>query len=704
MSSESASAGQGALNRFFKPRSIALVGATEKSLWSNMAYDNLQRFGFAGPVHLINPKGGIIYKRQAAASCTAVGEPIDAALLMVPEAALADAIADLGRAGISGAVVLSSGFAELGASGAQRQQRITEAARAAGVRLLGPNCLGYVNFTSASPLWTTQLRRPMEDRSVAVVSQSGATAGQLAQFAYQQRVGFTHMISTGNEADIDIADAIEFLIGEDEVRSIAVFMETARRPAAFIRAVARAKAAGKPVVVLKVGTSEAAAKAAQAHTGSLVGDDKVFGAVCRRWGIPRVHTMEDLVGVADLIARVGPLKADGLALVGMSGGMCEIAVDQAERDGVPIPELQKETLARLRAALPEFATPSNPLDVTGGAMLKPELLETALGEIARDPGVGIVVHLFDAPAKIENVGIGRVFLKHIGAGFAAGGKPAVMLSHNYMPVSGDARTLAEEAGIIYSGAGLSHGIAAIGHLIAWSRVQRAAPRAYAQASPKVVLRPVGERAVLGHLATSGVPVIPGPITRSADEAVAEAAKHAGAVVLKIASADIPHKTEAGGVALNIRGADAVGAAWVQMMDRVRAAKPGAHIDGIIVSPMRSEGVELFVGTMRDPQWGPVIAVGLGGVFVEALKDTSLRVLPIDESDVLEMFTELRGSALLDGFRGSPAVDRQATAAAVVAIGNAALALGEELVSLEVNPLLVAGSRVEALDGLTIWAD
>jgi acyl-CoA synthetase (NDP forming) len=503
------------------------------------------------------------------------------------------------------------------------------------------------------------------------------------------------MISTGNEADVDIADAIEFLAGEEKVRAIAVFMESARRPQAFLDAVRHAQREGKPVVALKAGASEAAAKAAQAHTGSLVGDDRVFSAVCRQLGVPRVSSLEDLVGVADLIARVGPVETEGLALVGMSGGMCEIATDQAERDGVNIPTLGPDTLTRLREALPSFATPSNPLDITGAAMLSPELIERAITEIASDPSVGLITYLFDAPAAIATAGVGRVFLEHVGAGFQAGGKPALMLSHNFTPVSADARS--------YSGLGLAHGIGAIGHLFTWSRAQRRTTDVHSTPILSEA-RPSNEREVLAYLAASGVSVVPGVITTTADAAVKEAAKHTGSVVLKIASEDIQHKTEAGGVALNISGNDEVREAWNAMMDRVRRSAPDARIEGIIISPMRQAGVELFVGTMRDPQWGPVIAVGLGGLFVEALKDTSLRLLPVSDSDVLEMLDELRGRALLDGFRGATPVDRQAAAATIAAIGNAALALGEELVSLEVNPLLALGSHIEALDGLTVWAN
>lgn len=693
------------LRRLFKPRSIALVGASARSIWSNSAMDNIVRFGFDGPVHLVNPKGGEIYGKAAATSCAAIGEEIDAALLMVPEAALLGAIEDLAAARVGGAVLLTAGFAELGEAGAVRQREIAVAAEAAGIALLGPNCLGYVNFADKIPLWTNQARRPMAEQTVAVVSQSGATAGQMAQFAYQQRIGLSHMISTGNESGVDIADAIGFLADEPEVKSIALFLETVRRPAAFLEAVGRAQQAGKPVVLLKVGASEAAAKAAEAHTGSIVGDDRVFSAVCRQFGLLRVHSLEDLICTADLLGRVGRVDAEGLALVGMSGGMCEIAIDQGDRDGVPFAKLRPETMERLSDVLPSLATANNPLDITGAAMLDPPLISAALGAIGQDEGVGLVSYIFDAPASLKAGEGARPFLKAIGEGFRAGGKPAIMLSHAFTPVTGDADTMAREYGITYCGAGLTHGMTALGHLFAWSGRTALPLRTDGMvARPPSSARPKGEREVLGYLEAAGVPVVPSRLTRSPDEAVAAMEAWGEPIVLKVASADIPHKTEAGGVLLDLRSSESVREGWAAISDNVGRARPDAVIDGILAAPMRSKGTEIFVGTMRDPQWGPVIAVGLGGIFVEALKDTSLRLLPITAETAETMLGELRGAALLDGFRGMPAVDRKALTEVIVKIGNAALDLDDALVSLEINPLLAVGDRIEALDGLAVWAD
>lgn len=687
------------LERLFNARSIALVGATERSIWSIAANDNLKRFGYAGRVHMVNPKGGTIFGVAAATSCAAAGEPIDAALLMVPEARIVEAFDDLRMAGVGAAVILSAGFAELGEEGAARQRRVTEASRAAGIRILGPNCLGFANFVAQTPVWTTPLRRPMSGARLAVVSQSGAIASQLEQFAYQQRIGLTHMISTGNEADIQAADAIEYLAAQPEPRAIALFLESVRDPARFLAAVALARDSGKPIVLLKVGSSAAAAHAAQAHTGSLVGDDRVFDALCRREGLARVRSLEELVVTADLFSRLGPVRGQGLALVAMSGGMCEIVNDLAEAEGVPVPALADATRARLRETLPPLATPANPLDITGAAMLKPELIAQSVAAIAADPAVGVVSFVFDAPLKEDAHGAARGFIRSVGEGFAAADKPCVMLSNTFMPVNAEARALAEDCGVVYSGGGVRHGVTALGHLMRAGR-PRATPVAAAMGASDA--RPVGEREVLAHLAAQGVPVIPARVCASAGEAVAHARALDTRVVLKIASPDIPHKTEVGGVALGLRGDDAVRQAFDRMMASVRAAKPQARIEGILVSPMREGGVELFVGTMRDAQWGPAIVVGLGGVWVEALKDTSMRLLPIAEADALEMLRELRGAVLLDGFRGAPAVDRAAVARAIVAIGQAALGLGPGLVSLEVNPLLAHAGGVEALDGLTEW--
>lgn len=703
MSQHSSSDGsRSSLNRLFAPTSIALIGATERSVWSVSAVDNLQRFGYSGRIHMVNPKGGLIFGKNAATSCTAIGESVDAALMMVPESKMEEAFDDLRQAGVGGAVVLSAGFAELGAEGAQRQQRMLSKARAAGIRMLGPNCLGFANFTQRAAIWTTPLRRPMPNAQLAVVSQSGAVAGQLEQFAYQQRIGLTHLISTGNEADIEVADVIDYLAQQPEPRAIALFLESVRDPLRFRRAVIAAQRAGKPIVVLKVGASEATVHAAQAHTGALVGNDRVFDAVCQRLGLARAYSLEELIVSSDLFARIGPLPDQGIALAAMSGGLCEIANDQAEVERLPFATLAPATMGSLRDTLPPLATPANPLDLTGAAMLEPELISRALPLLGHDAGVGLVGFVFDAPQKEDARGMARRFITEVGTGLRASGKPALMMSHAFSVVSAEARQLCEDTGVVYSGGGLRHCLHAITQLR-----RRGAWKAPSESADlplnSIHTRPHGERGVLDHLAAYGVPVIPAQLVQSADDAVAAARNFDATVVLKIASADIPHKTEVGGVVLGLRGDDAVRAGFERLLEKVTAAKPDARIDGVIVSPMREAGIELLIGVVRDPQWGLTLAVGLGGIWVEALRDTSLRLLPVDRDEARAMLDELRATRLLDGFRGMAPVDRNALADTMVAVGQAALALGPELDTLEINPLRIDGSgRIEALDGLCTW--
>lgn len=692
------------LQSFFNPRSIAFVGATERSIWTRAARANVKIQGYTGKMHYINRRGGEVLGKQAATSVAAIGEPVDLALLMVPSEVLIETFTDLQAAGVRNAVVLSSGFAEAGEAGREQQGKLLAAARAANVRLLGPNCLGFVNFVDRVPVWTIPLRGPILPGRFAIVSQSGALAGQLSYFVQWQGLGLTYMVSTGNEADVDVAQVIDYLVDEPNTKSIALFIESVRDTAAFGKAAQRAFAAQKPIVVLKIGTSEVTAKAAQAHTGSLVGDDRVFDAACQRYGLLRVNTLADLIVTAELLARTGPLREGGLGVMSMSGGMCEIAADDAEELGVPLPELAASTVENLSAALPSFATPHNPLDTTGAVMLEPVLFEKSLEVMARDPGFAAVLAVNDVPSDEYDDGpFSRVLVKHIAAAQKQSGIPCISVSHMLRPSSKISREVIDETGVDYLPCGVRHAMVAMGGAFRWSQRLRKAQVPFTPIAASGA-KPQSEQETLAYLSSRGVPVIPTRVVASESEAICFAKSLGQPVAMKIASPDIQHKTDIGGVALNVSGDADVAATYNGILQKVGKAQPNARIDGIVISPMRSSGVELFVGTVRDPQWGPAIAVGLGGIWVEALQDTSLRMLPVTPADVEEMLAELRGSKLLDGFRGAPAVDRAAVAKAIMAIGDAALALGPQLVSLEINPILVNGSQVEALDALAIWDD
>jgi acyl-CoA synthetase (NDP forming) len=684
-----------------RPRSIALIGATDRSRWSQNTFDNLINRKYPGEVYLVSRRGGTVHGRTAATSCVAVGAPIDLGLLMVPMAAIDEALADLAAADVHNAVILTSGFAETGQDGAENQARLAALARQHGVSLLGPNCLGLVNFIDNVPLWTGGFRAPSRPGSIAVVTQSGANGSFISSLAAQHEIGLSHMVSTGNEADLDCADFIDHLIDQPEVRAIALFAETIRDAPSFARAARRAIAAGKPIVVLKIGLSEITARSAQAHTGSLVGDNRVFDGVCRQLGIVRVDSIEDLLFTADVITRTGVLKPRGLGLVSISGGACEIVADRAQVLGVALPALSDDTVGALRTALPSFGTPHNPLDITGGAVLQPDLFEQGLRIIGRQDFSALAC-LFDVPVAAEQATeFVLASLRHIAAGLRAATVPALMISHSVKPVSEVSARIIDDIGLPYVSAGIHHGMNALGNAFWWSEQHRRLAAAPAPASPigPADARPRSERTTLEFLASRGVPVVPTTLATDADQAAAAARAIGTPVVLKIASDDIAHKSDIGGVALNVQGDAAVAEAFRRIM---AVAPSHARVDGVLVAPMRTGGIELFVGCTRDAQWGPVIAVGLGGMWVEVLQDVALRPLPIDAAEVRRMLGELRGEKLLHGARGTQAADLDAVAAVVARIGDAAVALGPDLEVLEVNPLWVRGEQVEALDALAVW--
>jgi acyl-CoA synthetase (NDP forming) len=685
-----------------RPRSIALVGATDRSRWSQNTFDNLVNRKYPGDIHLVSRRGGTVHGRSAATSCAAVGAPIDLALLMVPMVAIDEALADLAAADVHNAVILTSGFAETGEEGADHQARLAGLARQHGVSLLGPNCLGFVNFIDNVPLWTGGFRAPSRPGSIAVVTQSGANGSFISSLAAQHEIGLSHMVSTGNEADLDCADFIDHLVDQPEVKAIVLFAETLRHAPSFAAAARRAIAAAKPIVVLKIGLSEVTARSAQAHTGALVGDDRVFDGVCRWLGIVRVDSIEDLLFTADVITRTGVLEPRGLGVVSISGGACEIAADRASVLNIPLPPLSDTAVQELREALPSFGTPHNPLDITGGAVLQPDLFEQGLGVLGRQKEFSAIACLFDVPvAEEQATEFVLTALRHIAAGLHAAPVPALMVSHSVKPVTEVSTRIIDEIGLPYVSSGLHHGMNALGHAFWWSDQYRRLRGVTASVATTADAReqPRSERATLDYLSRCAVPVVPARLARDADQAVAAARAIGGKVVLKIASDDIAHKSDIGGVVLNLEGDVAVADAFGRI---VAAAPAGARVDGVLVAPMRSGGLELFVGCTRDAQWGPVIAVGLGGVWVEVLQDVSLRPLPIDAAEVKRMLSELRGGKLLAGVRGIPAADLDAVAAVVARIGDAAVALGEELEALEVNPLWVRGGEVEALDALAVW--
>ncbi|HEX3514727.1 MAG TPA: acetate--CoA ligase family protein, partial [Trebonia sp.] len=550
---------------------------------------------------------------------------------------------------------------------------------------------------------------------VGVGLQSGALASVVLNFARLHSIGLTTLTSMGNESIMKTVDFIDYLVEDEATKVICLFLEEIGDPVRFAKAAERADRAGKPIVVLKVGSSPAGQKAALAHTGSVAGDDAVVNAAFRQMNIIRVNTLEDLLTTGALLGYSRWPKGRRMGVLTASGGACDIIADSASAQGIEIPDFTTRTEEGIAPYLPSFASPTNPLDVTGYGSLanltgkkdSMSAIDHALDIAADDPNLDFILfsgaNLPDArPADEALATATEERMTWLAQRIASAPIPVIPVASTCNDIGPFGRGLLAERGMTILG-GLHLGINAIGNALRW---QENRGRALAAAGPAgesqsvEIAGPWSEQQARELLTAAGVPVVPGGLAGSADEA-AEIAQRVGLpVALKICSAQITHKSDIGGVALGLSTEAEVRAGY----EKVRAAGEAvenAAIDGVLVTPMRTGGTELLVGVTVDPTFGPVLAIGLGGVWVEIMGDTSLRVLPVDAAEAKRMLGELRGLPLLQGARGTRPADLDALAEAITGVSRVALSLGGGLRALEVNPLWVNGDQVEALDVLVI---
>jgi acyl-CoA synthetase (NDP forming) len=698
------------LTSLFRPRSVALVGASDKSTFSLLAYRNLVEFGFADRTYLVNRRGAVTHGQPTVRSCAEIGQPVDLAYLMVPQAGMLDALEDAAAAGIGNAVVLSAGYGEAGEAGRAAQAELVARAESLGIAALGPNHLGFANFADGIPVCSIP-GLPKTPGPVALLSQSGASSSAMLEFATMVNVGLSYMVTLGNEAMITAGHVLDFLVDDPGTRAVAIFMETVRDPEVFRRAAHRAAEAGKAIVVLKAGSSALSARTAAAHTGALVGDDRAVDAVFASLGVIRVDSIEDMLITAGAAAALGRLARPGIGIVSISGGACDIVADRAEDLGAVLPELAAATRQTLAGFMPEYGTVQNPLDLTGAAIIDPSLFTRAIEAVSADPSVGVVGVINSLPWSGEGPYFGQQFVDAIGAGMRAAACPAAYISQIMQPVNDYSRQSMARGGVPYAIPGLRQAIVALRGVAWWSRVTRDLT---APAAPGATARPVpvpapghrrgqwSEQAARELLANAGLPVVPARLVTSEAEAAAAASVGAGdPLCVKVVSPQIMHKTEIGGVLLDVPP-DPGALREAYRAVTAAAASAGATVEGVLVSPMRRGGTELLAGVVRDPHWGLLLAVAVGGVFVEVLQDSALAPLPVTPQRAREMLDRLRAAAVLRGTRGTVPADLDALAAVIARLGDLAVALGDDLESLEVNPLLVRGSAIEALDAVVTW--
>jgi acyl-CoA synthetase (NDP forming) len=690
-----------------RPRSAAIIGMSSKpGSAGHMVLNNLKLNDFAGPIHLVGRSGGNVDGLPILTSIDELPEGIDVAVFTLPASGVKEALEGCVRRKVKAAVIFSSGFAEVGQRAAQEE--LSRIAREGNVAILGPNCLGYTNYVDGVAIgFAGAAKVPViesgRDPAIAIVSQSGGLAGHIRQALAARDIPTSYNISTGNEAGLGLAEFIDFFSTDEQTKAIIVYVEEFRQTQKFVAAAARARDAGKPILMLSPGRSAKAKAAVSSHTGALAGDYAVMKTIVTNSGIALVDTLDELVDTAEILARYPNPPTQGPAVLTFSGAFCALAFDFYEDLGLEVPPLSPATEAFLKPKLPDFIPPKNPLDLGTTTLWQPELMETGPKALLDDPTLGGLV--ISAPIG-TNPALSMKYLNYLVAATKGSTKPMIYAPlGDRSPLPQEFVDLAREHRIMLSRSA-DRSMRAMANAILHARA-RARAKTSVKHAPFANLPKLGSGTQpewLGKqfFAAAGIRIPEGALVKTADEAVALAKRIGYPVVIKAQAGALAHKTEAGGVILNIKDDASLREGWQTLHANIERHQPGLKLDGVLVEKMAAKGHELVIGAKRDPLWGPVVLVGLGGIWVEALGDVRLLPPDLSEDAIVEELYKLRTAKLLKGFRGSPAVDVAAVAKTVSLVGRIMTTL-PEIMEIDINPVFAhaAGSGVTALDALIV---
>ncbi|RZF65056.1 CoA-binding protein [Sphingomonas populi] len=690
------------LDRLLRPRSVAIVGASDKlGALGASVLANLDRNGFSGAVHLINPKRAEIGGRPCLASVDDLPDGVDAAVLAIPRVAVLDTVRALAARGVGAAVIFSAGFAEGGEEGLAEQREIGRIAYETGMVVEGPNCLGMTNFIDRVPLTFVETDAvALGDRKgIGIVSQSGAMACVLGTTLASRDLGLSFSVSTGNEAASGVEDYVEYLLDDPATQVIAMIVEQFRKPQRFLAAARRARTLGKTIVLLHPGKSSAARESAATHTGAMAGDYAVMRVKVERAGVVFAETLEELGDIAEIALRCPTIPPEGVAVLGESGAFKALTLDLCEALDLDLPVIDDASAPALRAALPEFVGVSNPLDLTAQGLVDPDLYYRTLAALFGDDRFGSIVTGIIQTDPVT-VGIKVPPILRAVSEFKPA-KPVIFAGLDEgAPVSAEYLAQLRALGIPYFPSTERA-------LRALKRLTAHAARDFAEAVTEPIAGldlPAGgvvpEYRAKALLAPLGIPVPAGVFAITVEDALAGAERLGYPVAIKAQSPDLSHKSDAGGVILNLADADALRARWARLYANVAAYDPGLTLDGVLIEAMGQRGVELIVGAKNDPEWGPVILIGFGGVTAEILHDVRLLTPDLPVAAIERELYQLKSAALLRGFRGSPALDVRAVAALVATVGRIMLS-APSIAEIDLNPVIVYPKGVIALDALIL---
>ncbi|WP_213953332.1 acetate--CoA ligase family protein [Variovorax sp. dw_954] len=694
---------------FFNPRSVAVIGASQDlASISGQPIAHLKSKGYTGEILPVNPRYSEVAGHRCYPDVASLPMAPDVAVIAVAARRVAGALADLGRKGCRFAVILSSGFAEAGEEGAQAQRNIAGTAREFGMRVIGPNCQGYMNISDGIHVgFGAPYGATYPAGHLSLTSQSGAFGNSIVMLASQEGIGFRHYVSTGNESVTTSLDFMDAMIDDPQTHVIAGYVEGFQDAHRLVGIGQRALRAGKPMLVWKVGTSEAGARAAASHTANLGGAMALYRAAFRQAGIIEVNDVGDLADCAKaLLPRRFP-RGNRLAVVTISGGAGIAMADRASEGGLQLPALDASTVSALKQVLPSFAAVANPLDVTASLLADASLLKVTLEKLADDPNVDMIGLALAAASGKLAVELAREIVR-----VSQERDMPILVAWNADPANvQEAYDILDAAGIprYQSPVRCARGASALWAFeAARTRIgQQSGEKPLVLHRPEVRASIVGRRTDLTEyeakqvLSAYGIRATQEALAANASDAVRMAGAMDAPVVMKIQSTDIPHKTEAGGVRLGVQGDDAVALAFDEIMRNARAHAPQAALDGVLVQEMVGDAHELILGVNNDPLFGPAVMVGFGGIYAEVMKDVSFRIAPLVRSEAEAMLRELRAFPILDGARGRARADIDAVVDTLMHLSALAIDLRDVVHELDINPLFVkkAGEGVRAGDAL-----
>lgn len=694
----------------FNPRGIAIIGAShDLRRIGGQPVKLLSTFGYAGRVYPVNPKHAEIAGLRCYPTLSSIDGPCDVAIVAVGRAGVVEAIRECGRKGIAFAVVYSSGFREMGEEGIALERQMLDAARDGGVRIIGPNCQGYLNLSARlyATFGVLGLEPQLKSGPVSSVAQSGGFGFGIVTQCESAGVGFRNLVSSGNEADVTTPELLQAYVDDEGTRILVGFIEGVRDGRELMRVADRALKAGKPLLMWKAGNSEAGKRASLSHTAAMTGSYDAYRAAYRQAGIIEMRDIDEISdGLRALLPGRVP-KGNRVAALGASAGSCILFADRCAELGLEMATLAPGTEAALTGVIPAYGSPRNPVDVTADVFNDLGAFTKAVDIVLADPSVDQLCVLYAGLSGEIALACNRAVVDAL----SRHGKP-VMLGWTARRHRAEAAYgIADEAGIPYfaSPVRLANAAAVLARYAAYRERARgrdgvfATPDDAAPAESPVSSGALSESASKALASRWGIPVTRDVLVPAGEDAAARVDGMRFPLVVKVSSPDIAHKTEAGGVILGVRTKEELQEAVAEVVRRGRAYAPQARVDGALVSELIGDGVEMLAGVVNDPVFGPMVTVGLGGVQAEVLRDVSYRVAPFDVAVALEMIGELRGAALLHGFRGRRPADVDALARVLARLSEVAWVMRDRLVEMDLNPVLVRprGSGVVAADALVV---